>query len=171
MKLKSFFLLILSVTTISPLVDIRAALAQCNWWWSCNDKYRFGSTTGGPILPPSQIQRSNEMITQGKATVGDFMAIAYDSAQKQDFATSETRYRQALELAEKTQDLDAQAAAHQGLGGVYTKIGKSNLGSSHLRNAGTLYRKSGNSQRSNEVRQQLRQIEFQQIKVKPVMGN
>lgn len=180
MKFKSLFLLILSLITGLSLVDTRTASAGRPILKTVPKNVVCpgskcpvvgGRTYAGTTIPADVLQKMNERIDQGTATVGDYLLVAYDSAQKQDFATSESRYLQALELATKTQDLDGQAAAHQGLAGVYTKIGKSNLGSSHLRNAGALYQTLGNSQRSNEVRLQLRKIQFQQIKVQPVTGN
>lgn len=153
MKFKSFFLLILSLATVLSLVDTHAALADCTAW---NCIVYGGRTRGGTILPADMIEKSSDLIAQGKATVADYLVVAYVSAEKGKFAEAETLYSQALQLAKQTENLEAQAAANHGLGSVYAKIGKSDLSSSHLTSAGALYKTLGNTQRSIEVQGQLR---------------
>ncbi len=120
-----------------------------------------GSTTGGPLMPSETIRELNTLINRGNASVEVYLLGAYASAQQENFTEAETRYLQALKLTESTNNLEEQAVAHQGLGGVYARMGKPDLASSHLRNAGALYKTLGNAQGSSEVQLQLRQIQLQ----------
>ena len=147
MKLQSLFLMIISLATVSSLVDIHLAYAQSSK--GCTGSYcrridRYGTVSGGGTLPAELRQR-----------------VDYLNAQEH-FDEAKILLDQFLE---KTQDPDEQAAAHQALADIDARIGELDSASSHLRNAETLYQRSENSQGSNEVREQIQQLQIQQLQI------
>jgi hypothetical protein len=149
MKFKSLFLLLLiiSLATISFLVDIHPAYAarvRCTGSL-CRIVQSNGYYRGGGTIPSDLLQKLNDQIIQ------------------KNFHEVERLLVQFSKQAEITQDINGQAAANQVLGDVYTIMSKPDLASSHLTNAGALYQRLGNAQSSSEVRVQLRQIQFQQL--------
>jgi hypothetical protein len=146
MKFNSLFLLIISLATVSTLINIHPASARpCP---RCGIPTRPGTVRGGTTLPPGLILQLNPLIAQG------------------DFAGAEKLLVEFKEQAERAQDLNGQAAANQALGDMYARMSKPDLASSHLKNAEALYQKLGNAQGSSEVQVQLRQIELQQIQIR-----
>ncbi|WP_373529056.1 hypothetical protein [Nostoc sp.] len=104
---------------------------------------RGGPVRGGGTMPPYLSQRVNDLIDKGN--LGEAVTLLV----------------QFLEQPERTQDINGQAAAHEALGDLYTRMNKPDSASSHLINADALYQRLGNPQRSSEVRQQLGQIQLQ----------
>ena len=161
MKFKPLPLIIISLATISPLVDVHLASAQmCRSRSLCTYYDRFGrpycrvcSRTGGPTnggfpgtlpgtieLTPALRQRLNELSAQ------------------ENYAEAE---KLLLPLLGQTRDLREQAGANQALGYIYAKTKRPDLATTHLKIAETLYQKLGNSQHLSEVRVQLREIQPQ----------
>lgn len=153
MKFNSLFLPIISLATVSSLFDIHPASAQspsvvrCPGGSRCGVYTPQGPVRGGGTLPAELLQQLNDLKAQG------------------NFAEAERLLLQFKEQAERTQDLNGQAAANQALGDVYTRMNKLDSASSHLINADALYQRLGNPQRSSEVKQQLGQIQLQQIRL------
>lgn len=151
MKLNSLFLLIISLASVSSLVDVYPASAQrvpCTG--SRCSKYTLRGTVGRGTLPSDFIRQLDFLNAQG------------------NFAEVERLLLQFIGQAESTQDLNGQAAAHQGLADVYIRMGRSELAPIQLNSAGALYRKSGNSAGSSEVQVQLRQMQLQQIQLQQI---
>lgn len=149
MKFNSLFLLIISLATVSTLIDIHPASAQ-----SCPPRCIVigpgGANRGGGTLPVDFIQKLDVLIAQ------------------RNFAEAERLLMQFIQQAERAQDLNGQAAAHQELGDVYVKMSNLDLASSHLQNANALYQKLGNTQSSREVRVQLRRVQLRQIQLQQI---
>jgi tetratricopeptide (TPR) repeat protein len=185
MKFKSFFITFLSLTTVLSLVDNHTASTQTTQnccqindkrchsshpkWGVCRcvgsncPVYNIAGTTGSTWIPyGSLLETLEDQIAQNKATVGDYLLLGYVRAQQGNFTEAETLYSQALGLAETTKDLDGQAAAHQGLGGIYARIGNKAEAFNQLNSARSLYQRLVNSQHLDEVRVQLRQMQLQQ---------
>lgn len=156
MKPKSFFVLVFSLAVVLSFVDTNSVSAGCAprcwvWGWWGN----HGVTT---IPMPEEIQQSLNRIALRNAGVEDFLVAAFDSAQRENFSEALNFYSQAMELAERTNDLPGQAAAHHGSANVYARIGNRDLASRQLTIAGGLYRRSGNFQRFVEVQRFQQQI-------------
>jgi tetratricopeptide (TPR) repeat protein len=148
MKFNSLFLLIISLATVSTLIDIHPASA--------------GQCLRCPVIPRSGVSR-----IPGRLPEDFIQKLKALNAQK-NFAEAERLLVQFIAQAERTQDLNGQAAAHQELGDVYAKMSQPDLAASHLKNADALYQKLGNAQSSSEVRVQLRQLELQQIQIQQI---
>jgi hypothetical protein len=108
---------------------------------------RTGVVRGSGTIPSPLVQQLNDLIAQ------------------ENFPEAEKLLVQFLGQAERTQDLSGQAAAHEALGDVYTRMNRSDLASSHLKNAGALYQRLGNVQGSSEVQRQIQQMQLRQIQL------
>ncbi|GEM_PF-1434571 len=149
MKFNSLFLLVISLATVSSLIDIHPASAlPCR---TCGGvRTRPGPVRFPGTVPPEVRQKVEALSAQG------------------NFAEAERVLLQFKGQAERTQDLNGQAAAYQALADVYTRMGKSELVPSQLNNAEALYQKSGNSVGSGDVQIQRRQIQLQQIQLQQI---
>jgi hypothetical protein len=150
MKFKSLFVSIISVATVSSLVEIHPASAgrTSTPVYRCTGSscpVRGISTYGSGTLPVELLQQVTDLTSQG------------------NFADANEALTQFLKKAEGAQDLDGQAAAHQALADIDARIGELDSASSHLRNAETLYQRSENSQGFSEV--QLQQSQLQQLQI------
>ena len=145
MKFNSLFLLVISLATVSSLINIHPASArQC---LGCPV-----ATPRGPIRFPGRLpvdvrQKLDALLAQG------------------DLVGAERVLLQFKEQAERTQDLNGQAAAHQALADVYASMGRPELVPSQLNSAGALYQKTGNSAGFGDVQIQRQQIQRQQIQL------
>ncbi|PSB28718.1 hypothetical protein C7B82_12765 [Stenomitos frigidus ULC18] len=147
MKFNSFFLLIISLATVPSLVNIHPASAgRC---LKCGVIGPTGSIHGRGTLPPEVSQKVDALKAQG------------------NFAGAEGALLQFKEQAERTQDLNGQAAAYQALADVYVSMGKSELVPDQLNSAEALFQRSGNSAGFRDVQIQRRQIQLQQIQLQP----
>ena len=156
---KLLFVLIISLATVSFLVDIHPAFALPRNSYYCYGCYVIDADGKVHCCSDSE-PRPDSLSLQRKLNDLDLSA-------QEKFTEAESQLKQFLEQKKSTRDLSGRAVAHQALGDLYTIMNKPDLASSQLMNAKALYQALENSQGVSQVEAQLQEIQSQPIQIQP----
>ncbi|WP_088893769.1 tetratricopeptide repeat protein [Leptolyngbya ohadii] len=120
--------------------------------------YSSSGSRGLTQITAEQLIQIGIAIAQGRATANDYNVLAYVNAVQGNSIAAETRYRQAIDLAQQQSDGSGEAIAREGLGNVLRDLDRTSEALPELTRASELYRGLGNTVRFNQIQQQVRDL-------------